>query len=245
MPLRDHFRPPVDVSSWEELHGGWPMVIVQHLRTRLPQGYVAVPRVHSGSQLEVDVAAFERDDAPIRPDANSAGGVAVAVWPETSKFTVDPETIDPDEYQVRIYDTKRGRQLVAAVEIVSPANKDRPEKRNSFLRKCAGLLRHGVSVSIVDLVTTRQFNLYAELLTTLGLSDPSLPTPAPAIYAASCRLYEEMNADADQLVVETKCHELIIGQPLPTIPLWLAPKLVIPLDLETTYEQACRDVSIP
>jgi hypothetical protein len=25
MPLRDHFRPPLDdVHSWDELHGGWP-----------------------------------------------------------------------------------------------------------------------------------------------------------------------------------------------------------------------------
>ena len=33
MPLRDHFRPPLDnAHSWEELHGQWPAVIVQHLR---------------------------------------------------------------------------------------------------------------------------------------------------------------------------------------------------------------------
>jgi hypothetical protein len=32
MPLRDHFRPPLDdVHSWDELHGGWPMMIVQEL----------------------------------------------------------------------------------------------------------------------------------------------------------------------------------------------------------------------
>src|SRR5689334_536376 len=32
MPLRDHFRPPVeDKHSWDELHGGWPMVIARHL----------------------------------------------------------------------------------------------------------------------------------------------------------------------------------------------------------------------
>ena len=37
MPLRDHFRPPVDnVASWEELRGGWPMVIVQQLNQTLP-----------------------------------------------------------------------------------------------------------------------------------------------------------------------------------------------------------------
>jgi hypothetical protein len=32
MPLRDHFRPPVEERhSWDELHGGWPMIIVQTL----------------------------------------------------------------------------------------------------------------------------------------------------------------------------------------------------------------------
>jgi hypothetical protein len=40
---------------------------------------------------------------------------------------------DYDEYEVRIYDVKRGRRMVAAIEIVSPANKDRPEHRNVFL----------------------------------------------------------------------------------------------------------------
>jgi hypothetical protein len=46
MPLRDHFRPPLsNRTSWEGLHGGWPMVIVQHLGRVLPSRYVAEPRV--------------------------------------------------------------------------------------------------------------------------------------------------------------------------------------------------------
>ncbi|HBI43624.1 MAG TPA: hypothetical protein DDY78_12360 [Planctomycetales bacterium] len=29
MPLRDHFRPPLDdETQWEGFHGGWPMMIV-------------------------------------------------------------------------------------------------------------------------------------------------------------------------------------------------------------------------
>jgi hypothetical protein len=35
---------------------------------------------------------------------------------------------------------------------------------------------------------------------------------------------------------------MTIGQPLPT--LWLAEALVIPLDLELSYEQACHDLWI-
>ena len=47
MPLRDHFRPPLDdLTSWEGFHGGWPMVIVQQLGKKLPARYVAAPRVH-------------------------------------------------------------------------------------------------------------------------------------------------------------------------------------------------------
>ena len=36
MPLRDHFRPPVEQRhSWDELHGGWPMIIVQTVSIEL------------------------------------------------------------------------------------------------------------------------------------------------------------------------------------------------------------------
>lgn len=196
MPLRDHFRPPLDnVHSWEELHGGWPMVIVQHLRTKLPAGYIAGPRVHFGSYVEIDVAAFETQESPWPPATEeSNGGVATAVWaPPQPSLAVETTLSDNDEYEVRIYDARRGRRLVAAVEIVSPANKDRPENRNMFVAMCVALLLKGVAVSIVDLVTVRHFNLYAELLAFIGHSDPTLGSEPPPIYAASCRWVEKGN----------------------------------------------------
>src|SRR5579884_3022073 len=160
MPLRDHFRPPVvNITSWEGFHGGWPMVIVQQLRKQLPAGYVAEPRVHLGSYVEIDVGSFEEDRSPSpfegsEPPSFSAtgeenGGVATAVWaPPQPSVCVETNLPDQYEYEVRIYDAKRGRHLVAAVEIVSPANKDRPENRNVFVAKCVELLRKGVAVSI-------------------------------------------------------------------------------------------------
>ena len=56
---------------------------------------------------------------------------------------------------MRIYDTERGRQLVAAIEIISPSNKDRPESRDIFVGKVASLLQQSVCVSLVDLVSVR------------------------------------------------------------------------------------------
>jgi hypothetical protein len=92
-----------------------------------------------------------------------------------------------DEYEVRVYDRKRGRRQVAAVEIVSPANKDRPEHRRAFVAKCAALLQERVSVTIIDLVTTRNFNLYHDLLELIGQADPSLTPEPPPLYAVACR----------------------------------------------------------
>jgi hypothetical protein len=35
-----------------------------------------------------------------------------------------------------------------------------------------------------------------------------------------------------------------VGQALPTLPLWLAANLVVPLELEASYEQTCRVLRI-
>ena len=242
MPLRDHFRAPLDeTSSWEGLHGQWPAVIVQHLRKRLPAGYVAEPRVHSGSQVEIDVAAFEGDGPTRAATGGGRGGVATAVWaPSRPSVAVETGLPDYDEYEVRVFDARRGRNLVAAVEIVSPSNKDRPEHRNIFVAKCAALLQKGVAVSIVDLVTVRKINLYAGLMALIGHVDPTFGESPPPLYAASCRWTRKEG----RATLEAWSHELAVGQPLPTLPLWLGPDLVVPLDLESSYEQACHDLWI-
>jgi len=45
-------------------------------------------------------------------------------------------------------------------------------------------------------------------------------------------------------VLEAWNHQLAPGEPLPCLPLWLAENLAIPLDLEASYEQTCRDLRI-
>lgn len=217
------------------------MVIVQQLRKRLPPGYVAEPRVHSGSQVEIDVAAFEKEELLASAMSEDRGGLATAVWaPPQPSIAVETSLPDYDEYEVRIFDARRGRVLVAAIEIVSPANKDRPEHRNIFVAKCAALLQKGVAVSIIDFVTVRNFNLYSELLTFIGHSDPTFGDSPPPLYAASCR----WTTKGDRAILEAWSHELLVGQPLPSLPLWLNKDLVVPLELESSYEQACNDLWI-
>ena len=243
MPLRDHFRPPVSKkSSWEGFHAMWPTCIVQQLRKQLPPGFVAEPRVHLGTLMEIDLGALESVDAlgVGAPGGNSNNGTAAAWTATLPAVAVETEPPDEYEYEVRIFDVERELKLVAAIEFVSPANKDRPESRDAFVAKCAALLRKGIAVSIVDLVTIRRFNLYAQLMAFIGHPDPAMTADEPAIYAASCRWVTK----GARARLEAWSHTLAIGQPLPTLPLWLADSLVVPLDLEPSYEQACHDLWI-
>jgi hypothetical protein len=163
--------------------------------------------------------------------------VATATWaPPQSTFEAVTDLPDQYEYEVRVYDRKRHRHLVAAVEIVSPANKDRPENRRAFVTRCAALLQQRVSVAIVDLVTIRHFNLYADLLELIGQTDPTLAPEPPSLYAADCRHTQPDEAWRFQ----AWSHALALGQPLPTLPLWLSDNIAVPLELEESYEETRR-----
>jgi hypothetical protein len=242
MPLRDHFHPPLsDRRSWAGFHGQWPAMIVIALNRRLPERYIAEPQVYLGSGIEIDAATFEEDEAdfPASAGEDNGGGVATAVWAPT-RPTLAVAIDLTDEYEVRVYDTRHGRRLVAAVEIVSPSNKDRPEHRRAFVAKCAAMLQDRVCVAIVDLVTNRASNLYGDLMELFGHTDPALAEGPPSIHASACRL----SRPADSWLLETWAHPLVLGQPLPTLPLWLAENYAVPLELEPSYEETCRILRI-
>ena len=119
-------------------------MIVIGLNRQLPERYVAEPQVHPGWSIEIDVATYEEVEvgSPSTGERVNGGGVATAVWaPPRPTLAVASDLPDVGEYEVRVYDTKRGHRLVAAIEIVSPANKDRPEHRRALRRQ----MRHVAS----------------------------------------------------------------------------------------------------
>lgn len=242
MPLRDHFRSPLDdVRSWDGVHGMWPAMIVQHLVKLLPEEYFAEPQVHLGTLFEVDIGTFREQSDTSRVSDSDTGNLAVAAYaPPQPTLTLEPRLPNQDVYEVRIYDSRRKRRLVAAIELVSPSNKDRPESRNTFISKVATLLQHGISVSIVDIVSTLDFNLYADLLGFVHGDDPALGNEPPPTYAATARTRFE----GKRRLMDMWYHPLPIGQVLPTLPIWLERDLAISLDLEASYEETCRILRI-
>src|SRR5271167_4039058 len=110
MPLRDHFRSPLDdVHSWDELHGMWPAMIVRELVKVLPEPYFAAPGVHLGTLYEVDVGTYRQAVADEAPRDTVNGGIAVYAPPKPT-LTLEPQLPGQDVYEVRIYDSRRHRR---------------------------------------------------------------------------------------------------------------------------------------
>lgn len=244
MPLRDHFHFPANRrAKWDRVHGGWPMVLTATLNQILPPKYQVGPFINIGSLIEIDTAAYELDvgDDTLVATGGAVVAAAATIWaPPAPSLAVPAVWSGVDTYEVRIYDVSEEQELVAAVELVSPSNKDRPATRRTFVSKCASLLQAGVSVVVIDVVTDRDANLYAELLESIGQSDPSLPSPPPGIYAVSLRTRAAKSGQA----VEAWYHPLAVGQNLPTLPLWLAERLSVPLELEAIYERTLQELRI-
>jgi hypothetical protein len=146
-----------------------------------------------------------------------------------------PATFPPGA-TVEILSTEGGRTLVAAIELISPGNKDRPLKRRLFAAKCATYLSRGMGLIVVDVVSSRQANLHYDLMELLGLAAEFSMAAEAGLYGVAYRPLGE----ADGGRIETWPVALAVGQPLPTLPLSLAAEVCVAVDLEASYAEACR-----
>jgi len=241
MPLLDHFHAPLRARRpWGGLHSDWASSIARQLnRKLLPEQFVAIPNVYFGGRIEIDVATVEE---AYKADATREGGAATATWaPPRPTVETAVEFADLTAVEVQILDQEAGQRLVAAVELVSPANKDRPDHREAFVIKCASYLQNGVSLMIVDIVTSRAANLHRQLLELLKLPTARNGRELPDLYAVAYRTFTVKEKGTLQIWEES----LALGKPLPTLPLWVTPELVVPVDLEQSYCETCEALRIP
>lgn len=241
MPLRDHFHPPwSERYHWEGFHSAWVNAIVRSLNmTLLPESYRAEPQVHLGARIEADVATWENERSNNGTIPTGEGEAALTTWtPPLAAETALVDLEDVDVYEVRILEDREESRLVAVLELVSPANKDRPEHRAAFTAKCIAYLRQRVSVIIVDIVTERRANLHQELLQLL--TEDQEHTENGDLYAVAYRSRKEQQ----QWRLDFWPNVLQVHRPLPTIPLWINAEVPVPLDLEKTYEETIQVLRI-
>ncbi|MBI3412090.1 MAG: DUF4058 family protein [Planctomycetes bacterium] len=237
MPLLDHFHPPLsERRPWESFHATWASALADSLNQEaLPAGYIALEQVRSGAALEINVAAPSESGATASSEGGGTATATRTVWTPALAPMLLPAAFPP-HCTIEIVASEGGRTLVAALEIVSPGNKDRPATRRQFAAKCATYLSRGIGLIVLDVVSSRQANLHNEMIELLGLDSAFAMAGSPKIYAVAYRPLQEAGVGR----METWPHPLSVGQSLPTLPLSLAADLCVALDLEAAYAEACQ-----
>ena len=232
MPLHDWSK----TDGWEGVHLLWMTAIARALKPKLPSGYraylgtlpaltidapslkpdVAVRGHHRAYEHAEDVPAAERGGAR-EPDVEVA--VTTTLEPTPSVFV------------------EQDGRLVAAIELLSPRNKDRPSSREGATARYAGYLINGVNLLVVDVhPRPAGFSVAAAIERELEVPD-ARPLPAPL--AAAYRVGEGAAGGGRYLAIWRE--PLAAGEPLPDMPVPLTVHRAVTLDLESTYMSAAAD----
>jgi hypothetical protein len=152
MAVHDWTR--VDAGTFHAFHTAWVTHLSEALNGGvLPPGYYAMPEQHLGRSVADVLALHAGSPAAPTPAAQLPGeGQAVAVAPPRVRQRI---TLSASTRARRRTVTVRhvsGHRVVALIEIVSPANKDRPAHVEDLAGKVVQALAAGVHVLLADLL---------------------------------------------------------------------------------------------
>jgi hypothetical protein len=224
------------LSGWEGVHDVWIVELLRAIKSQLPDAY----RAYIGSAPALAIGTAVR-----RPD------VAVRPWrpeppPDSVRESLDQDRAgqpEPDEEvatlaldpQTAVFVTAHGR-LVAAAELVSPPNKDRPASRATYLARYLSYLHEGAHLLLVDVHPhPLKFSFADALAEELQIRQPACAAPCAVAY----RVGEPASQGGRMLAIWRRA--MAVGHPLPVMPLPLTVHLSITVDLERTYQQAAAD----
>jgi hypothetical protein len=235
MPIHDWSR--VEAGIFHALHVRWVGEIQGALNAGLlPEGYYALAEQHAGHSI-ADVLTLHAPPAshePI-PSLPTRGGTAVAEAPPKVRRH---QSIEPAGLVWRRTLAIRhisGHRLVAIVEILSPANKDRQKYVEDFAWKAVDAIRTGIHVLLVDLFPPGSFDPHGmhDVICEL-MEDEHEPYDLPAEEPFTLASYV-----ADR-PVEIYLEHLAPGASLPDMPLFIDPERYVATPLESTYAAAYR-----
>ena len=228
MPLRDHFRPPLDKVLGGKLHWhlarGYRAAVAKEILRAMLVGAASIPVRKSRSMSRCSTRANR--------SCQRERGRETAVWLQrrspSSPVSMSKSRCPTTTSTRSACTTDTDRMLVAAIEIVSPANKDRPEHRNVFLATARWLLQKPVAVSIVDRWRATAASTSTAYL--VGLHRPCgydlRREPAGSLMPPRAGCHE---GNKRRLHVVPRAP--VFRQSLPTLPVWLSQNLSVPFDL--------------
>jgi hypothetical protein len=230
MPLHDW----TDERGWDSVHPLWLTYLLEYVQERLPPGYRAflggMPSLTvDAGHGKPDVSVRQWGQEPAAEAAASGTGVLEPDLEASVSIRLDPQRAVHIDFH---------GQLIAAIEIVSPRNKDRADAKETYRNRYLGYLHLGVHLMLVDVLPRpKGFSFSDAITSSLGLELPPLPPP----FAAAYRVGEVVPVgDVMGSLVGFWRRPLRVGQPLPTLPLPLSVHRAVEIDLEETYRRAAK-----
>ncbi len=237
MPVHDWTL--VEAGIFHDFHNAWVTELRNALNGGLlPEGFYALTEQHAG-RFVADVLTLHgsRTNGSPPPLPPSSGGLALAeAPPQVRRKLTGSETYRQRRRTLSIRHVTRHR-LIALVEIVSPANKDRQEHVEEFVAKVLEALELGVHVMLLDLFLPGRHDprgMHGVVWNEFDDASYDLPVTESltvASYAAGPP-------------VEAYLEHLAFGGTLPDMPLFLHSDRYIQLPLEATYQAAYRGVPL-
>jgi hypothetical protein len=234
MPVHDWTR--VEAGIFHSFHNGWITHLADALNGgRLPPDYYALAEQHAGryvTDLLTLHASGPNGEPPVPP---SGPGLAVAeAPPKVRRQLTAPKTYRQLRRTLAVRHVS-GHRLIAVVEIVSPANKDRPASVGAFVAKTVELLDLNVHVLLVDLLPPGPHDprgMHGMVWSEFEEGPYDVP-PAEPLTVASYSAGPPVKAYLENLAV---------GAAVPDLPLFLHTERYIPAPLDSTYQAAYRGV---
>ena len=233
MPVHDWTR--VDAGTFHAFHTAWVTHLSESLNGGLlPSGYYAMPEQWAGG-IVTDVLTLQapRPPAAPAPPPPGDGGVAVAETPPQVRRRL---SLSGAARRLRRTLTIRhvsGHRVVALVEIVSPANKDRASHVAEFVDKVEAALAREIHVLLVDLIPPGPHDPQG-INGALWERFADEPYPLPADEPLTLASYVAGTSPVAYL------EHLAVGSPLAQMPLFLNPDRYVNAPLDATYMASYR-----
>src|ERR1700675_1235832 len=151
MPIHDWTR--VDAGIFHAFHLNWIAELNKALNGGLlPPGYYALPEQHASTSIP-DLLTLHASPAVGKPlpPAPATGGLALAEAPPRVLRKQTGGAVARTRRRTLTIRHVSEHRLVAIIEIVSPANKDRPRSVADFAGKIVAALAYGVHAFLIDL----------------------------------------------------------------------------------------------
>jgi hypothetical protein len=229
MPVHDWTS--VDAGTFHAFHLAWIGEMQKALNGGvLPKGYYAMAEQHAGETIP-DVLALHASDPSAGPVPEPSGGVATVTKtrPKVDSRLTASASPKGKRRTIAIRHVS-GHRVVALIEIVSPANKDRKQHVTTFVNKMVAALELGIHVLLIDLFPPGKHDSAGMHGAVWGRfdSDDTVPEDRPFALAA----YAAGNP------VKAFVSFVALGDTLPVVPVFLTPERYVELELEPGYAEA-------